>query len=93
MKGMITSQKTGYLLSAGVGAAIQDCAAQVVQTVLLANRGELKEYPLIGGEIRQHLGGNRDRFWPQEAKNMIRACGVAVKQLDVDPDTDIVTVR
>ena len=81
MKGMITSQKTGDLLSAGVGAAIQDCAAQVVQ------------YPLIGGEIRQHLGGNRDRFWPQEAKNMIRACGVAVKQLDVDPDTDIVTVR
>ncbi len=93
MKGMVTNQKTGDLLGAGIGAAIQDCAAQVVHTVLLANRGELKEHPLIGGEVRQQLGGNHDRFWPQEVKNMIRACGVAVKQIDVDRDTDIVTVR
>ena len=93
MNGIITSTKTRDMLLDHKTVAVTDCAAQVVETVLLANRGELKEYPLIGGEIRQHLGGNRDRFWPQEAKNMIRACGVAVKQLDVDPDTDIVTVR
>ena len=93
MKGMITSQKTGDLLSAGVGAAIQDCAAQVVQTVLLANRGELKEFPLIGAAIRQHLGGNADRFWPQDTKKMIRACGVAVNAVDYDAQSGEINIR
>lgn len=92
MKGLVTEAQ-GDLLGAGVGAAVNDCAAQVVQTVLMANRGELKEYPLIGGEIFKQLGGNRDRFWPQEVKKMIRACGVAVSTVDIDPDTDIVTVK
>lgn len=93
MNGIITSTKTRDLLLDHKTVAVTDCAAQVVETVLLANRGELKEFPLIGAAIRQHLGGNADRFWPQETKKMIRACGVAVNTVDYDAQSGEINIR
>lgn len=69
MKGLITNTKTGDLL---VGrnrqATITDCEEQICESVLLAMRGEFKEFPLLGAEVRQQLGGCVDPFWPQETK-------------------------
>ena len=93
MNGIITNTKTRDLLLDHKTVAATDCAAQVVETVLLAGRGELKEFPLIGAAIRQHLGGNTDRFWPQETKKMIRACGVAVNTVDYDAQSGEINIR
>lgn len=93
MKGLITDTKTGDLLIDHKTVAVTSCEGMVVETVLLAQRGELKELPLIGAEIRQHLGGNYDRFWPQQAKKMIRACGVGVQNVSYDPDSGEITVK
>ena len=93
MKGLITSTKTGDLLTEGKAATITDNSGMVIETVLLAQRGELKEVPLIGAEVRMHLGGSYDRFWPQETKKMIRACGVEVGTVAYDADSGVITVR
>ena len=93
MNGIITSTKTRVLLLDYKTVAVTDRAVQVVETVLLANRGELKEFPLIGAAIRQHLGGNADRFWPQDTKKMIRACGVAVNAVDYDAQSGEINIR
>lgn len=69
MEGLITDTSTGDLLiGRNRTAVITDCEEQVVESVLLAMRGEFKEFPLLGGEVRTQLGGCVDPFWPQETK-------------------------
>lgn len=68
MKGLQTDIETGDLLVERKSAVVTDCDAQTIEAVLLAQRGEFKERPLIGAAVRQMLGGQRDVFWPQETK-------------------------
>ena len=63
---------------------IGDTEAQTVEAVLVANRGEIKESPLIGGEAMQMLGGVVDVMWPGRVKKMLRACGVECERVKVD---------
>lgn len=87
MNGLITDTKTGDLLIGSNGqAAVIDCMAQVCESVLLAMRGEFKEFPLLGAEVRQQLGGCVDPFWPQETKKMLRACKVAAETVRLNED-------
>lgn len=87
MNGLITDTKTGDLLiGSNSQAAVTDCMAQVCESVLLAMRGELKEFPLLGAEVRQQLGGCVDPFWPQETKKMLRACKVAAETVRLNED-------
>lgn len=60
--------------------------AQVCESVLLAMRGEFKEFPLLGAEVRQQLGGCVDPFWPQETKKMLRACKVDAETVELNED-------
>ncbi len=87
MKGLTTNTTTGDLL---IGrdklAVITDSQEQICESVLLAMRGEFKEFPLIGAEVRQQLGGCIDPFWPQETKKMLRACKVAVETVKMHED-------
>lgn len=57
-----------------------------MESVLLAMRGEFKEFPLLGGEVRTQLGGCVDPFWPQETKKMLRSCMVDVETVTLDRD-------
>lgn len=86
MKGLLTDNKTGDLLVDHKTAAVDNCEEQVIECVLMAARGEFKELPLIGAEVRQHIGGTRDVFWPTETKKMIKAVGVDVHTIQVDAD-------
>ena len=86
MNGLTTDIETGDLLIEHKAATISDSDAQTVEAVLLAQRGEFKERPLIGAAVRQLLGGQRDVFWPQETKKMIKAAGVEVSRVTVDVD-------
>lgn len=86
MNGLTTDIETGDLLIERKAATIANSDAQTVEAVLLAQRGEFKERPLIGAAVRQLLGGQRDVFWPQETKKMIKAAGVEVNRVTVDAD-------
>lgn len=92
MKGLVTDITTGDLLVERKTAAIVPCEVQVVENVLLANRGEFKELPLIGAETRQQLGGEKDVMWPARAKKMIKACGVEIRKVSIT-DESTVTVE
>ena len=78
--------RTGDLLIEHGAAAVGSCEPQIIESVILAQRGEFKELPLVGAELRQHLGGQRDPFWPLETKKMIKAVGVDVHSLQVGDD-------
>lgn len=81
MIGILIDRESGDVLVENGSLAIGDIEGQVVETVLVANRGELKESPLIGGEVRKHLSGGIDVMWPGEVKKMLRACGVECEQV------------
>lgn len=91
MKGLITNTTTGDLL---IGrdklATVTYCEEQVCESVLLAMRGEFKEFPLLGAEVRQQLGGCVDPFWPQETKKMLRACKVAANTVTLQEDGSLI---
>lgn len=86
MNGLTTDIATGDLLVERGAAVVADSDAQTIEAVLLAQRGEFKERPLIGAAVRQLLGGCKDVFWPQETKKMIKAAGVEVNRVRVDAD-------
>lgn len=97
MKGIVIDMQTGDLLvrQYNSGKSIDACAElsnveeQVVEHVLAAQRGEFKELPLIGGEVRSLLGGERDVLWPNRVKSMIKACGVDVSKITIAEDNTI----
>ena len=84
MKGILIDSETGDLLVENGGLVVGDTEAQTVEAVLVANRGEFKESPLIGGEAMQMLGGVVDVMWPGRVKKMLRACGVECERVKVD---------
>lgn len=89
MKGFVTDIESGDLLVERGGAVVAENDMQVVENVLLANRGEFKEIPLIGAETRQQLGGERDVMWATRTKKMIKACGVEVRKVSITDDHTI----
>lgn len=89
MKGLTTDTTTGDLLLQNATAAITDCEEQIIETVVLAIRGELKEIPLIGGETRLQLGGNVDVLWAPSVKKIIKAVGVDVSKVTMDNDGNV----
>lgn len=62
--------------------AIDNNSLQCVEQILKSNRGEYKEFPLVGGECVKLLHGSSSRFWANRAKSMCEAMGVPVKRID-----------
>ncbi|MCD8266403.1 MAG: hypothetical protein LUC33_04530 [Prevotellaceae bacterium] len=92
MKGFVLSSESNDLLVEHGAAAIRDNEAQICENVIVAVRGEMKEIPLIGGEVRFLLGGARDVMWPTRTKKMIQSCGVEISKVSISDD-DTVTVE
>ena len=83
---------TGNLLLGGGTLTLGHTGQQTVALLLRTAPGEWKEHPLLGADAMGQLGGNADPMWAQEAKNMMRACGVDVSTVAVDEDGTI-TIR
>lgn len=83
MKGILIDRATGDLAIAGGKMQIGENDAQVAEELLLANRGDFKEYPLLGGEVGKMLGGERDVMWAPRVKKMLKACGLEVSRIRV----------
>lgn len=87
MIGMLLDSTTGDLLVKNGTIAIGDTDEQICEAVLVSNRGEWKEWPLLGGEARKQLGGIQDVFWATEVKRMLKFCGVIVSKIITDGET------
>ena len=74
---------TGDLSVVGGSMIVGENDAQVAEELLVANRGDFKEYPLLGGEVGKMLGGERDVMWAPRVKKMLRACGLEVSRIRV----------
>lgn len=81
MKGMLIDPETGDLQVKDKRLVLGDNTEQVAECVITANRGELKEHPLIGAEISKLVNGNTDPMWCANAKQMLQACAVPVSRV------------
>ncbi|MDR1984973.1 MAG: hypothetical protein LBQ28_09150 [Prevotellaceae bacterium] len=84
MTGILTNTETGDLIVKNGTLATGDITSQVIEHVLVANRGEYKEMPLVGGEIDKMRNGNPETFWRGQFKDMLKYCGVNITELDVE---------
>ena len=86
MNGLLTESNCGDLVVDGGGWMIAATEAQIIEHVLVANRGELREFPLLGGEVRKMQHGLAGRMWTSRARRMINAAGVDVSRVWSDMD-------
>ena len=81
MHGMIIDHRTGDLLVEGGSVTLGSTDAQIAESILVSQRGEWKEFPLLGGEVRSMLGGEPDAMWRVRVKKMLRSCGLEVSSI------------
>ena len=82
MPGIQIDGNTGDIAVKNGTIAIEDNTLQCVEEILKSNRGEYKEFPLVGGECVKLLHGSSSRFWANRVKSMCEAMGVAVRCID-----------
>lgn len=83
MNGILIDAESGDLLIERGSVVIGDTDSQIAEGVLVAMRGEWKEWPLIGGEVKKMLGGEADVMWRSQVKKMLEACGLDVQKVSV----------
>lgn len=92
MTGILIDTESGDLLIENGSVVLGDTDGQITEGVLVAMRGEWKENPLLGGEVRKMLGGEADVMWPGQVKKMLEACGLDVQKVSISED-DVITVE
>ncbi len=83
MRGILIDSGTGDLLIENGGMVIGNTESQTVEAVLVSNRGEIKEFPLMGGEVMKQLSGGEDVMWAGEVRKMLRASGIDCEQVEI----------
>lgn len=81
MNGLTTYENGGDLAIEGGGCIVARTEAQTIEHVLVANRGEWREWPLLGSEIRKMQHGLAGRMWAARARQMCREAGVPVRRV------------
>lgn len=61
---------------------LADQQAQSIELLLRSCRGELKQLPLIGGEVIKLLGDSPpSRLWCENIKKQLQSVGIEVRQV------------
>ncbi len=92
MNGLMTEQNCGDLIIEGGGCVVAGTEQQTIEHVIVANRGEWREWPLLGGEVRKMQHGIAGRMWAARAREMCREAGVSVSRVSVG-DNGKITVE
>lgn len=77
----ITTQN-GELVIVGGHLAITDADPQTAETVVLANRGELRDAPLVGGELTRMIGGPITSLQLTNLKQQIKSQGIDIRTVE-----------
>lgn len=83
MNGLMTEQNCGDLIIEGGGCVVAGTEQQTIEHVIVANRGEWRECPLLSGEVRKMQHGIAGRMWAARAREMCREAGVSVSRVSV----------
>ena len=83
---MVIDDVSGDLLLEGGRLSVGRSETTIAGIVTTANRGELKELPLIGGEAERQLGSPRQGMWLTRLRKHLTAVGLRVRSLSVDSD-------
>lgn len=89
MNGLQMEENGGDLRQEGAGFVVAGVEAQVIEHVLLANRGEYREEPLLGAEVRKMQHGTPGRLWGSRARQMLQEAGVGVSRVDINERGEI----
>ena len=92
MNGILIDAESGDLLIERGSVVIGDTDSQIAEGVLVAMRGEWKEWPLSGGEVKKMLGGEVDDKWRGQVKKLLETCGLDVQKVSITED-NIITVE
>ncbi|WP_299682984.1 oxidase [uncultured Tenacibaculum sp.] len=82
--------ETGDLLIVNGDFVVTDATLQHQEHIILAQKGEYKEYPEIGVGISNMLNDENPRDVITQIRRNFQYDGMEVKQLDFDPAGDIV---
>lgn len=93
MTGILIDPLTGDLDIRCGTIGIGDNTAQVIEEIILSNRGEYKEHPLVGGELIKLSHGETARFWANRVRSMCEAMGVSVRRVSLDNNGKITVER
>ena len=85
--------ETDDLLIEGRGIALGRPQTTIASIVTTANRGELKELPLIGGEADRQLGSPRQELWLTRLRKQLTAVGLKVKMLRIEPHSNTIQME
>lgn len=80
---MISLRRNG-LGEIGSGLQVAACEDQILERILVANRGEFKEVPLIGGELDRMINGEANVFWTGRLKDMFTAMLIRTGRIAID---------
>ena len=61
---------------------VADADPQTAETVVLANRGELRDAPLVGGELTRMLGGPISSLQLTNLKQQIKSQGIDIRSVE-----------
>lgn len=89
MNGILVDQNSGDLMVDNGTIAIGDNTLQCIERIIVSNRGEFKEHPLLGAEIYKMMHGSVSRFWASRVRNMCAAAGVKIRNVSVTADQKI----
>lgn len=66
--------------------AIGDNTASTANLLIVSNRGDFKEYPLLGGEAQKLIGSSEAKMWAARLKKQLTQIGIDVSSLSVEDD-------
>jgi hypothetical protein len=92
MRGILTDDE-GEIMIRNRSLVIGDIREDILERVIVARRGDLKEHPLLGGGIQDMLKGRPDPFWAGDVRAQLKACGVEVKRIEVNGEEIEVELR
>lgn len=75
---------TGDLAISGSRLALGKPHTTIAHILVTSNRGELKEVPLVGGEIYRQLGSPRCDLWLIRLRKQLEGVGLNVRTLQFD---------
>ena len=87
MKGIIIDDDTKDLLVRRGSLVIDDNRADIAERLLIMWRGEYKERPTFGGEVKKMIAGELSPFWNGDVRSQLAMCLVPVRSLELQNGT------
>ena len=92
MKALYIDPETLDLALSPDGLLLGEPQATIAAIVVEANRGELKELPLIGGEAMRRLGSPNPSAWLTQLRKQLSSVGIDAKQIAIEPHSNTIQI-